>query len=41
MVLLTLFAILVIVFVLMLGFSLVADVWDFVRTVWREARMKL
>jgi hypothetical protein len=41
MVLLTLFAIMVIVFVLMLGFSLVADVWDFARTVWREARLKL
>lgn len=41
MVLLTLFAILVIVFVLMLGFSLVADVIDFVRTVWRELQLKL
>ena len=38
---LTLFAILVIVFVLMLAFSLTADVWDFLRTVWREARLKM
>ncbi len=41
MVLLTIFAILVIVFVLMLGFSLVSDVFDFLRTVWRELRLKL
>ncbi len=41
MVLLTLFAILIIVFVLMLAFSLVADVADFVRTVYREVRLKL
>ncbi|MBQ3669517.1 MAG: hypothetical protein IJM56_05795 [Clostridia bacterium] len=41
MVLLTLFAILVIVFVLMLGFSLVADVFDFLRTVARELRLRL
>ena len=38
---LTLFAILVIVFVPMLAFSLTADVWDFLRTVWREARLKM
>ena len=38
---LTLFAILVIVFVLMLAFSLTADVWDFLCTVWREARLKM
>ena len=41
MVLLTLFAIIVIVFVLMLGFSLVADVWDFLSVVWRELQLKL
>ena len=41
MVLLTLFAIMVIVFVLMLGFSLVADVFDFLRTVLRELRLRL
>ena len=41
MVLLTLFAILVIVFILMLGFSLVADVFDFLRTVARELRLRL
>lgn len=41
MVLLTIFAILVIVFILMLGFSLVADVWDFLRVVWREIQLKL
>ncbi len=40
MLLLTVFAILVIVFILMLGFSLVADVWDFMRTVWRELRLR-
>lgn len=41
MVLLTLFAILVIVFILMLGFSLFADVWDFFRTIWRELQLKM
>lgn len=41
MVLLTLFAIMIIVFVLMLAFSLVADVADFFRTVWRELQLKL
>lgn len=41
MVLLTLFAILIIVFILMLGFSLVSDVFDFLRTVFRELRLRL
>ena len=41
MVLLTLFAIIVIVFVLMLAFSLVADVIDFFSVVWRELQLKL
>ena len=41
MVLLTLAAILIIVFILMLGFSLVADVWDFLSVVWRELQLKL
>lgn len=41
MVLLTLFAVLIIVFVLMLAFSLAADVWDFLSTVWREIQLKL
>ncbi len=41
MVLLTLFAIMIIVFILMLAFSLAADVFDFGRTVWRELRLKL